>query len=166
VLQARFGAVGTNPIYHMVQEAVQVHDLGVHVRNFARVAVLGRRAVPREPLAAVARRENVAAEYEKAALELRGRALACLDTMIADPKSKGVDGAVHVARLKTVRAMVNKDPFHRLNADIMEVMYYKLNKTTKDAFWLAGTAKTWLLGTAAYMQMESQVTMSPERYVV
>jgi hypothetical protein len=33
--------------------------------------------------------------------------------------------------------VVNRDPFHRLDADYMEVVYYKLSKTSKDAFWLA-----------------------------
>jgi hypothetical protein len=61
VLQNRFGAVGSNNIYHMVQEAVQVHDLGVHVRNMARVAVLCRRAVAGESPGAAIRRGSVAA---------------------------------------------------------------------------------------------------------
>jgi hypothetical protein len=87
--------------------------------------------------AAVIHRENIATEYEAAARELRGRALAYLDTMIADPKLKSVYVSVQVARLKTVRAMVNRDPFHCLDADYTEVVYYKLSKTSKDAFWLA-----------------------------
>jgi hypothetical protein len=118
-------------------DLVQVHDLGVYARNMVRVAVLCSRAVPCESPGAVTHRENIATEYEAVARELRGRALAYLDTMIADPKLKGVDGAVQVARLKTVRAVVNRDPFHRLDADYMEVVYYKLSKTSKDAFWLA-----------------------------
>jgi len=79
----------------------------------------------------------IADEYEAAAFDLRDRALARLDTMIADPKFKGVDGAVQVARLKAVRAVVNTDPFLRLDADYLEIVYFKLNKTQKDTSWLA-----------------------------
>lgn len=99
----------------------------------ARVAVLCSRTVPSKSFGAVTHRENIATEYEAAARELRGRALAYLNTMIPDPKLKGVDGAVQVARLKTVRAVVDKDPFRRLDADHMEVV----SNTRKDAFWLA-----------------------------
>jgi hypothetical protein len=87
--------------------------------------------------AAVNHRENIAAEHEAVAFGLRDRALARLDTMIADPKLKSVYVSVQVGRLKTVRAVVNRDPFHRLDADYMEVVYYKLSKTSKEAFWLA-----------------------------
>jgi len=148
----------------MVHEAVQVHHLRGNTRNLARTAVLCRRPVRNETPAAITRRQNIADEYESAAFDLRDRALARLDIMIADSKSKGVDGAVRVARLQAVRAVVNTEPFLRLDADNLEIVYFKLNKTLKDTFWLARydeNVVTWYWAFRGVMDIRATISQEP-----
>jgi hypothetical protein len=138
VLQNRFGAVVSNPIYHMVQEAVECHDFGVHVRNLARTATLWRQAIPGETPAEMLVRQDIANEYQRAALDLRDRALARLDILIADPTFINAAGGAQAARLKIIRDHFAVDPFEGLNADDdMELSYFKLHNNAKKEFWLS-----------------------------
>jgi hypothetical protein len=61
----RLKARPSNPMYHMIQEEVENYNLGVHIRNMARVAVASRAAGEIEK----------ADESQAASLELRDRAI-------------------------------------------------------------------------------------------
>jgi hypothetical protein len=130
--------VVSNPIYHMVQEAVECHDLGVHIRNLAKTAALYRQAIPGETPAEMLVRQNIANEYQRAAFDLRDRALARLDILIADPTFINATGAAQAARLKIIRDHFAVDPFEGLNADdAMKLSYLKLHNNAKKEFWLS-----------------------------
>lgn len=131
ILQKRFGAVASNPIYHMVQEAVESHDLDVHIRNLARTSILCRRAVPGETATAVVWREKIATEYQAASFDLRDRALVRLDSMIIGK------AAVQAERLKSSRERFAVDPFVGLDADGLELSYFKFDDTSRKALWLS-----------------------------
>ena len=75
-----------------------------------------------------------------------------------------MDGAVQVARLRTVRAVVNRDPFRCLDADNIEVVYYKLSKASKDAFWLArydGNVVAWYWAFRDVMNIRATLAEEP-----
>jgi hypothetical protein len=131
-------AVASNPIYHMVQEAVESYDLGVHIRNLAKTATLCMQAIPGETPAEMLDRQDIADEYQRAAFDLRDRALARLDILIADPTFINAAGAAQAARLEIIRDRFAADPFEGLDADDgMELPYSKLHNDVKKEFWLS-----------------------------
>lgn len=110
LLGRRVSALPTNPAYHMVQEQVEIYDLGVHVRNLARVVVRARLAIPDETADQLARRQELANECEAASFELRDRAIARLDKAIADPTFRGTPGHAQAMRLKKIRIKIHAKP--------------------------------------------------------
>jgi hypothetical protein len=65
----RIGATTANPMYHMVQEAVESYDLGVNLRTMVRMSVR----------AATAGRDDTTNAWRNAVFDIRSRALSAVD---------------------------------------------------------------------------------------
>jgi len=139
VLRVRLGALPSNPIYHMVQGNVEIHDLEVNIRNLARTAAICTVAVPSETQAAIDCRQEISAKYQIAAYELRDRTVARINSQIADlPRLSGTAGVVQSWRLEHLRAHFQVDPFEGLDGtQAPELHYSELTKEDRRAFWLA-----------------------------
>jgi hypothetical protein len=137
----RFAAQKSNHIYHMVKEAVEVHDLHVTLRNMARVSVLCRVAIPDDIPEQQARRLRIADEWHSSVHSTRGRAITRLEEKMAQVE-KGIPGAIQAKRLRGMRDRLAVDPFVGLEIDVddddaeEEPVYWELNKEDRKQFWL------------------------------
>jgi hypothetical protein len=82
LVRDRIAAKPTNPMYHMVQDKVELHDAGVRVRNLARVAATARLPVVGENDKQITRRQETAIEYQAASEDLRRRAVLRMDLAV------------------------------------------------------------------------------------
>ena len=95
----RFTGHTGNLIYHMIQEAVEIHDLGVTLRKMARLSLrCGTAAVnPRNTPCESAHYLQRQTEYYDEVFDSRNRATARIDELMADPKFKGTtNGSIQV----------------------------------------------------------------------
>jgi hypothetical protein len=134
----RFAATDANPMYHMVQEEVEIYNTEVRIKTFARISVRARLRMAGEDLAAVAHRERVARSYRAAAFDLRDRALEAINEAVSRVSRKytGKRGQVLVSRLRAVRTKFAVDPFVRLNPNQVSLVYFRLDRDAKKQFWL------------------------------
>jgi hypothetical protein len=105
----RFTGRTTNLMYRMIEEAVEIRDLGVTLRSMARLSVrCGIAAVepcntPAEGIHYLQR----GTEYFDDVFDLRSRATTRLDELMADPKFKSIaNGAIQVKRLKDIKISI------------------------------------------------------------
>lgn len=123
----RLKARPPNPKYHMIQEEVEKYNLGVHIRNMARVAVASRAAGKIEK----------ANKFQEASLELRDRAIAQIDRVIGERYQAyiGAHGRAFASRLRAIRNKTDVDPFIDLTPTA-ERVYSRLETEERRQFWL------------------------------
>lgn len=121
----RLKARPSNPMYHMIQEEVENYNLGVHIRNMARVAVASRAAGEIEK----------ADEFQAASLELRDRAIAQIDRVRYSRAYCGGHAQALASRLKAIRNKIDVDPFINLSPTV-ERVYFRLETEERRQFWL------------------------------
>jgi hypothetical protein len=132
----------SNDKYLMIREVVQVHNLGVNIRNLARITVALRvpaTAEPDEDQAVFDRnRRRLAKEYEAATWELINRATDQANKAIIQNNKdhSGTRTRVLEARLDAIIATFNTDPFVDLDP-AREKLYIDLKNDERRLFWLA-----------------------------
>jgi len=139
LFHARFSATNKNSIYHMIRDIVENYDLGVNLRNLARLTTYYERVpVGDESQQERIRRQDLAVEYRTACLDLQSRTVESLTQHISEVREEGIAGLVQISRLQQLCQLIQKDPFdfEGLDVDIKEEPYWRLVDEKKKQFWL------------------------------
>jgi hypothetical protein len=162
----RIAATESNTMYFMVQETVESWNLGVSIKNLARIAVRARVPMAGEDQVAIARRENIANAYQAATFDIRSRAIAAINDAMSRVSSKypGKRGQVLAIRLKAVRNKFSVHPFLRLNPNMVEPLYFEQTRDAKRQFWLNRfneNAVAWFWDFCGVMNIRESIGQQP-----
>jgi hypothetical protein len=151
-------------MYPLIQEAVEIHDLGVTLRKMARLSLrCGTAAVdPRNTPDESAHYLQRQAKYYDEVFDLRNRPRARLDELMADQKFKGTEnGAIQVKRLKDIKTSISGDPFTDLD---MEDLGWELTRTKEPNFWVQDAMPTTSAETST-LRRQSHTETSPWEWI-
>jgi hypothetical protein len=160
----RFTGHTGNFMYPLIQEAVEIHDLGVTLRKMARLSLrCGTAAVdPRNTPDESAHYLQRQAKYYDEVFDLRNRPRARLDELMADQKFKGTEnGAIQVKRLKDIKTSISGDPFTDLD---MEDLGWELTRTKEPNFWVQDAMPTTSAETST-LRRQSHTETSPWEWI-
>jgi hypothetical protein len=162
----RFSARPSNNMYHMVREAVEVHDCGVNIRAMARMSLRCEAAADaaRDTPAHNARYTLRAGEYRAEAYAYRDRAMARIDKITRDRSFQGVPGAIQIKRLRDVKTSISGDPFLDLKMDDDERSYWQLLKADRTKFWLTRYPENivgWLWNYRGNINIQETIAVEP-----